>query len=61
VRWHNPQRGAVYTITPVGMVPAAGRGLECRRYSMLTENGAMKEAVQGTACRQHDGSWRLSS
>jgi len=61
VRWHNPQRGAYYTVTPVGMVPAAGRGIECRRYSMLTEQGGMKEAVQGTACRQHDGSWRLSS
>jgi surface antigen len=61
VRWHNPQRGANYTMTPVGLVPAAGRGVECRRYSILTEQGNMKEATQGTACRQRDGSWRLSS
>jgi surface antigen len=61
VRWHNPQRGAYYTMTPVGLVPAAGRGVECRRYSILTEYGNMKDATQGTACRQRDGSWRLSS
>jgi surface antigen len=48
-------------MTPVGLVPVAGRGVECRRYSMLTEHGNMKEASQGTACRQRDGSWRLSS
>jgi surface antigen len=61
VKWRNAQHGTVYTITPVGLVPPAGRGIECRRYSMLTEHGAMQDAVQGTACRQQDGSWRLSS
>ena len=61
VRWQNPQRGADYTMTPVGLVPVAGRGIECRRYSMLTEHAGTKEATQGTACRQRDGSWRLSS
>ena len=60
VRWHNA-RGTHYTMTPVGLVPAAGRGVECRHYSMLSESGGMKEATQGTACRQRDGSWRLSS
>ena len=61
VRWHNPERGASYTMTPVGLVPVAGRGVECRRYSIQTEHGNMKDATQGTACRQRDGSWRLSS
>jgi surface antigen len=61
VKWGNPQRGASYTITPVGLVPAGGKGLECRRYSMLTERGGGRETTQGTACRQTDGSWRLSS
>ena len=61
VRWHNPQRGAVYTMTPIGLVPAAGKGVECRRYSMLTERGGQRDTTQGTACRQRDGSWRLSS
>ena len=62
VRWQNPQRGAVYTVTPIGIVPAAGKGVECRRYSMLTERGGgLKDTTQGTACRQRDGSWRLSS
>lgn len=61
VRWSNPQRGAVYTMTPIGIVPAAGRALECRRYSMLTEQRGHRETTQGTACRQRDGSWRLSS
>ena len=60
VRWHNA-RGTNYTMTPVGLVPAAGRGIECRRYSIQTEHGSMKDATQGTACRQRDGSWRLSS
>ena len=61
VKWRSAQHDTIYTITPVGLLPPAGRGIECRRYSMLTENAGMKEAVQGTACRQHDGSWRLSS
>jgi surface antigen len=61
VKWHNRGRGASYTITPVGLVPTGGKGMECRRYSMLTERGGTKENTQGTACRQQDGSWRLSS
>src|SRR6185503_18663064 len=36
VKWHNPQRGAYYTMTPVGLVPASGKSVECRRYSVLT-------------------------
>ena len=61
VKWHNKARGAWYTVTPVGLVPAAGKGMECRRYSMLTETGSQKQTSQDTACRQQDGSWRLSS
>jgi surface antigen len=61
VKWHNARRSAVYTMRPLGMVPAAGKGVECRRYSMLTERGSLKDSVEGTACRQRDGSWRLSS
>jgi surface antigen len=61
VKWRSAQHDTIYTITPVGLLPPAGRGIECRRYSMLTEHGSVKDAVQGTACRQQDGSWRLSS
>jgi surface antigen len=61
VRWHNKARGASYTMTPVGLVPADGKGHECRRYSMLTEAGSQKQTTQGIACRQQDGSWRLRS
>jgi surface antigen len=60
VRWHNKARGASYTITPVGLVPADG-GVECRRYSLLTEAGGRQDNSGGIACRQRDGSWRLSS
>jgi hypothetical protein len=34
--------------------PSAGRGIERRRYPILTEYGNMKEASQGSACRQRD-------
>ena len=62
VKWHNKSRGAFYTVTPVGIVPAAGKGLECRRYSMVSEQqDGRRETSGGTACRQRDGSWRLSS
>lgn len=61
VKWNNSQRGALYTVTPVGLVPADGKGIECRRYSLLTERAGMKETTQGTACRKNDGSWRLAS
>jgi surface antigen len=61
VRWHNKARGSRYTITPVGLVPAEGRGFECRRYSLLTEAGGRQQNSGGVACRQRDGSWRLST
>ena len=61
VRWQNKARGSWYTMTPIGLVPADGKGHECRRYSMLTEGGGQKQTTQGTACRQPDGSWRLRS
>ena len=61
VKWHNKARGTWHTVTPVGLVPSSGKGMECRRYSMLTETGAQKQASEGTACRQQDGSWRRTS
>jgi surface antigen len=61
VRWHNKSRGAFYTVTPLGIVPAGTKGVECRRYSLLTEQGGKQHNGGGTACRQPDGSWRLSS
>jgi surface antigen len=59
VRWQNKANGAFYTMTPVGMVPPEGKGLECRRYSLLTEARGRQETGGGVACRQSDGSWRL--
>lgn len=56
-RWHNPDTGRDYAVTPTGTYDSGGR--PCREYTMDAEIGGRMEKVYGTACRQPDGSWKV--
>ena len=58
--WNNPDNGHSGTFTPMRTFQTAGGGY-CREFQQtVTVAGEMKRAF-GTACRQPDGSWRITS
>ncbi|WJW74288.1 RT0821/Lpp0805 family surface protein [Thiohalobacter sp. IOR34] len=58
VTWQNPDTGASYTVTPTRTYEA-GDGRYCREYISQASIGGQEQQVQGTACRQPDGSWKI--
>ncbi len=54
--WHNPDNGNQYTVTPTRTYETSAG--PCREYSMDATVGGKPEKVNGTACRQADGSWK---
>ncbi len=56
--WVNPDSGTAYSITPTHTYES--RGAPCREFTMDAEVGGHAEQVYGTACRQADGSWKMS-
>jgi len=56
--WRNPDTGAQYTVVPTRTYQTAA-GSPCREYTMDATVGGKPEKVNGTACRQADGSWRV--
>jgi len=59
VRWHNPDSGNDYAVTPIRTYQTA-QG-PCREYITKARIGGKTEEVYGTACRQPDGSWKTVS
>ena len=58
--WSNPDSGHEGTITPVRTYQTAS-GTYCRDFTQtITVDGQFEEA-RGTACRQADGTWRITS
>ena len=57
--WRNPDSGAQYQFTPTSTYETA-QG-PCREYTMEALIGGKREQVYGTACRQADGSWKMSN
>lgn len=57
--WSNPDTGHSGTITPK---PAYRNqeGQDCREYTQTIRVGGREEKGYGTACRQPDGSWKIS-
>ncbi len=56
--WRNPDTDVSYRFTPTRTYT---RGAQpCREYSMTALIGGQEEEIVGTACRQADGSWRVS-
>ena len=58
--WVNPDSGTEYTVTPTRTYDS-GYGTPCREFTMDAEVGGRTEQVYGTACRQADGSWKMSA
>ncbi len=56
--WVNPDSGAAYSVTPTHTYES--QGTPCREFTMDAEVGGQEEQVYGTACRQADGSWKMS-
>jgi surface antigen len=60
VAWRNPDNGHAGTVTPTKTYQTAG-GQYCREYQTNVTVEGKSEKAYGTACRQPDGSWKLSS
>ncbi|KIL97033.1 17 kDa antigen [Paramagnetospirillum magnetotacticum MS-1] len=58
VAWNNPQTGNSGTVTPVAEGKDA-QGRTCRDYHSTILVDGKEEAVNGTACKQPDGSWSV--
>ena len=58
--WHNPDSGNSGTITPQ---PAYSNKAEeyCREYQQTVTVGGKTETAYGTACRQPDGTWKITN
>ena len=54
--WRNPDSGNQYTFTPTRTYETAGA--PCRDYTVVATVDGKPEKVQGSACRQSDGSWK---
>jgi len=56
VAWKNPDTGAQYTFTPTKTEQTASG--PCRDFTVVGTVDGKPENVQGTACRQPDGTWK---
>ncbi len=57
--WRNPDSGNSGTITPTRTYQTA-RGANCREYESTIYVEGKSETSKGTACRQPDGSWKIT-
>lgn len=58
--WKNPDSGASGSVTPVRTYQAAD-GQYCREYAQTVTIEGKSQKAYGTACRQPDGSWKITS
>jgi surface antigen len=59
VAWSNPETGSTVVVTPTHeSVSASGY---CREFQQAVTVGGRTEKAFGTACRQPDGSWKITS
>jgi len=54
--WKNPDSGEQYAITPTRTYETSGA--HCRDFTFVASVDGKSETVQGTACRQPDGTWK---
>ena len=57
--WRNPDSGNYGTVTPTRTYDSAS-GDYCREYNQTITVGGKTEKAYGTACRQPDGSWKVT-
>jgi surface antigen len=58
--WVNPDNGNQGTVTPVRTYQAP-TGTYCREFQQTIIVGGQPQQGHGTACRQPDGSWRMTN
>jgi surface antigen len=58
ITWTNPQTGHRGSVTTTRRYREAGQ--QCREFQQTVVVGGRDERAYGTACRQQDGSWRIS-
>lgn len=56
--WNNPDSGHSGTITPTSTFYRGD--LPCREFTSMVTIDGKNQPAKGTACRQSDGTWRLS-
>jgi len=56
--WRNPDTGQTYSVTPTYTYKGAAG--PCRHFRTVTQIDDHEEVVQGTACRQPDGTWKAA-
>lgn len=55
--WKNKHTQTSYNLTPTSNRMAYNGYQNCRTYDLTSMHNGRKQEVQGTACRQPDGSW----
>jgi surface antigen len=55
--WRNDQTGMRHAVTPTRTYQADSGG-RCRDFTTVTRIDGREEVVDGTACRQPDGTWK---
>lgn len=60
ITWNSPETGNRGTVQPQRTYQNAG-GQTCREYTHTIYVEGRAETARGTACRQPDGSWQLTS
>lgn len=58
--WRNPDSGNSGTVTPVNTYRST-EGQDCREYETSIYVGGKQEKGIGRACRQADGTWKITS
>jgi len=56
--WRNPDTGAQYNMTPTRTFRDNG-GQDCREFTTKAVLDGRHQAINGTACRQPDGTWEV--
>lgn len=60
IRWENPDTGHYGSVTPIRTGTDTQTGTLCREFQSTVVIGGKEEQAYGTACRQADGSWRIT-
>ena len=58
--WNNPDSGNMGSITPTRTFEMVD-GSYCREYTSMIEVAGESETAYGTACRQDNGNWKITS
>lgn len=61
IDWTNPDTGAAGTVRSTREGKDRATGQYCREYQQTVVVGGQKQQSYGTACRQPDGNWRITS